>query len=37
MQVGPGPNDAGLSRKHIMQSVNAALKELGTDYIGEYY
>ena len=31
-----GPNDAGLSRKHIMDSVNGSLKRLGTDYIDLY-
>src|SRR5262249_26293014 len=32
--LGPGPNDAGLSRQHIMQGVEASLKRLQTDYIG---
>jgi aryl-alcohol dehydrogenase (NADP+) len=27
------PNDRGLSRKHLMSSVDASLKRLGTDYI----
>ncbi|RYG15902.1 aldo/keto reductase, partial [bacterium] len=27
------PNDRGLSRKHIVESVHASLKRLGTDYI----
>lgn len=32
--VGPkGPNDCGLSRKHIMDSVHGSLKRLHTDYI----
>jgi aryl-alcohol dehydrogenase-like predicted oxidoreductase len=30
------PNDRGLSRKHIINSVNASLKRLGTDYIDLY-
>ncbi|TYP76500.1 aldo/keto reductase family protein [Paenibacillus methanolicus] len=30
---GPGPNDRGLSRKHIMEQCEASLKRLGTDYI----
>ena len=30
------PNDRGLSRKHIMQSVDRSLKRLGTDYIDLY-
>lgn len=31
--VGPGPNQSGLSRKHIIASVDASLQRLGTDYI----
>jgi len=31
-----GPNDVGLSRKHIMDSVHGSLKRLGTDYIDLY-
>jgi 1-deoxyxylulose-5-phosphate synthase len=31
--VGPGPNDRGLSRKHIIRSVERSLQKLGTDYI----
>jgi voltage-dependent potassium channel beta subunit len=27
------PNDAGLSRKHVVESVEASLRRLGTDYI----
>ncbi|MGA6166889.1 aldo/keto reductase family protein [Amycolatopsis magusensis] len=35
--TGPkGPNDKGLSRKHIIESANASLKRLGTDYIDLY-
>jgi aryl-alcohol dehydrogenase-like predicted oxidoreductase len=35
--TGPkGPNDTGLSRKHIMESVNGSLKRLGTDYVDLY-
>jgi aryl-alcohol dehydrogenase-like predicted oxidoreductase len=30
------PNDQGLSRKHIMQSVDGSLKRLGVDYIDLY-
>ncbi len=30
------PNDRGLSRKHILQSVDASLRRLGTDYIDLY-
>jgi aryl-alcohol dehydrogenase-like predicted oxidoreductase len=31
--MGPGMNQKGLSRKHIMEGVDASLKRLGTDYI----
>jgi aryl-alcohol dehydrogenase-like predicted oxidoreductase len=35
--VGPhGPNDVGLSRKHIMESIDGSLKRLGTDYVDLY-
>ncbi|GAB3814203.1 hypothetical protein GCM10027605_59230 [Micromonospora zhanjiangensis] len=34
--MGSGPNDRGLSRKHIMDSVDASLRRLGTDYIDLY-
>ena len=34
--MGPGPNDRGLSRNHIMQAMDASLKRLGTDYIDLY-
>jgi aryl-alcohol dehydrogenase-like predicted oxidoreductase len=34
---GPGVNDIGLSRKHIMKEVEASLRRLGTDYIDLYY
>ena len=34
--TGPGKNDRGLSRKHIMESVAASLKRLGTDHIDLY-
>ena len=30
------PNDRGLSRKHVMQSIDASLKRLGTDYVDLY-
>jgi aryl-alcohol dehydrogenase-like predicted oxidoreductase len=32
-----GPNDMGLSRKHIMKAVEASLRRLGTDYLDIYY
>jgi aryl-alcohol dehydrogenase-like predicted oxidoreductase len=34
--TGPGPNDRGLSRKHISESVNNSLRRLQTDYIDLY-
>jgi len=34
--MGSGPNDAGLSRLHIMQAVEASLTRLKTDYIDLY-
>lgn len=36
MKVGDHPNDAGYSRKHIMDSVNQSLVRLQTDYIDLY-
>jgi len=35
-RTGPGPNDVGLSRRHIIESCNASLQRLGTDYIDLY-
>ena len=34
--TGPGANDRGLSRKHIMESAHASLRRLGTDYVDLY-
>jgi len=34
--MGPGPNDAGLSRKHILSGIDASLKRLGVDYLDLY-
>jgi aryl-alcohol dehydrogenase-like predicted oxidoreductase len=34
--TGPGANDRGLSRKHIMESCHASLRRLQTDYIDLY-
>ena len=34
--TGPGPNDTGLSRKHIMESCHGSLRRLGTDYVDLY-
>jgi aryl-alcohol dehydrogenase-like predicted oxidoreductase len=35
-RIGRGPNDVGSSRFHLLQTVEAALKRLGTDYIDVY-
>jgi len=35
--MGPGPNDSGMSRAHIMHAVEDSLRRLGTDYIDLYY
>ncbi len=35
-QMGDGANDQGLSRKHIMDQIDASLTRLGTDYIDLY-
>jgi aryl-alcohol dehydrogenase-like predicted oxidoreductase len=34
--MGEGPNDRGLSRKHIMSAIDASLRRLGTDYVDLY-
>ncbi len=34
--MGDGPNKRGLSRKHIMEGIDASLKRLGTDYVDLY-
>jgi aryl-alcohol dehydrogenase-like predicted oxidoreductase len=34
--MGPGPNDTGLSRSHIMDGVEASLRRLQTDYVDLY-
>jgi aryl-alcohol dehydrogenase-like predicted oxidoreductase len=34
--MGDGPNDSGLSRKHILQQVDESLERLNTDYIDLY-
>jgi aryl-alcohol dehydrogenase-like predicted oxidoreductase len=36
MPMGEGPNDAGLSRHHIIRAAEASLRRLGTDYIDLY-
>ncbi|MBB4912280.1 aldo/keto reductase [Actinophytocola algeriensis] len=35
-EMGPGPNERGLSRKHILDAVLASLRRLGTDHIDLY-
>ena len=35
-RTGPGPNDVGLSRRHILDSCDASLRRLGTDWIDLY-
>ena len=34
--TGPGANDRGLSRKHVIESCHASLRRLGTDYVDLY-
>jgi aryl-alcohol dehydrogenase-like predicted oxidoreductase len=34
--MGPGPNDRGLSRKHVLASIDASLRRLGTDHVDLY-
>ncbi|MEN3362087.1 MAG: hypothetical protein V7637_6069 [Mycobacteriales bacterium] len=34
--VGPGRNDRGLSRKHLIEGCHASLRRLGTDYVDLY-
>ncbi|MPZ81631.1 MAG: aldo/keto reductase [Actinophytocola sp.] len=34
--MGPGPNDGGLSRKHILAAIDGSLNRLGTDYVDLY-
>jgi aryl-alcohol dehydrogenase-like predicted oxidoreductase len=34
--TGPGHNDHGLSRKHILESIEGSLQRLGTDYVDLY-
>ena len=35
-KMGPGPNDSGLGRAHVLDAVDASLRRLGTDYIDLY-
>src|SRR3954452_17767798 len=34
--TGPGPNDRGLSRKHIIETIHGSLRRLRTDYVDLY-
>jgi aryl-alcohol dehydrogenase-like predicted oxidoreductase len=34
--TGPGPNDRGLSRKHVLAAIDESLRRLGTDYVDLY-
>jgi aryl-alcohol dehydrogenase-like predicted oxidoreductase len=34
--TGPGPNDRGLSRKHLVESIHGSLRRLRTDYVDLY-
>jgi aryl-alcohol dehydrogenase-like predicted oxidoreductase len=36
MPMGPGPNDAGLTRHHVISGCEASLRRLGTDHIDLY-
>jgi aryl-alcohol dehydrogenase-like predicted oxidoreductase len=36
-RTGPGANEIGLSRSHVMQAIDASLKRLQTDYVDLYY
>lgn len=35
--MGEGPNDRGLSRKHVFEQVHASLNRLGLDYVDIFY
>jgi 1-deoxyxylulose-5-phosphate synthase len=34
--MGPGPNDRGLGRKHVLAAIDASLRRLGADYVDLY-
>jgi 1-deoxyxylulose-5-phosphate synthase len=34
--TGPGPNDRGLSRKHVLSAIDGSLRRLGTDHVDVY-
>src|ERR1051325_4382564 len=35
--TGPGPNDRGLSRRHMVAALDASLRRLGTDWVDILY
>lgn len=35
-RIGPGPNDVGLSRKHILDAIDGSLRRLKTDHVDLY-
>jgi 1-deoxyxylulose-5-phosphate synthase len=37
MPMGPGPNDRGNSRRHVIEACDASLRRLRTDFIDLYY
>jgi aryl-alcohol dehydrogenase-like predicted oxidoreductase len=37
LAMGPGPNDTGASRLHLMRALEGSLQRLGTDYVDIYY
>jgi aryl-alcohol dehydrogenase-like predicted oxidoreductase len=36
LEMGPAPNSGGLSRKHILNSIDQSLQRLGSDYVDLY-
>src|SRR6266550_4223185 len=36
LPMGEGPNDKGLSRKHLLDGIDASLRRLGMDYVDLY-
>lgn len=37
LPMGGGPNESGLSRKHVLDQIEGTLKRLGTEYVDIYY